>query len=127
MKTAENGHFIFTNNHKTIERFGNPGRDSGRMREIFAFHFDTVDQDPKTFLIHSHDGHERDIYFTNKDLQNRHKAAQKDPSVREALLTEAERALENARYALIIYEPLPAKKPSFLSSRGGRRKLGEER
>ncbi len=122
MNTAEIYHSIYTRNHKTTEHFGHPQRNPAHMMQIFAFHFDAVDNDPKTFLIQPLKGKPK--YFTARELQQKRKETQKNPSIRETLFLDIRSSIEHARYALIIYEPFPAKKPSLFSP-GGRRRLDE--
>lgn len=124
MNIAEIHHSIDTRNHKTTEHFGHPQRNPTHMMQIFAFHFDAVETDPKTFLIQPQKGKPK--YFTARELQQKRREAQKDCSIQERLFSDIRSTLEHARYAFIIYEPLPSKKPSLFLPDDHRR-LGEAR
>ncbi len=122
MNIAEIHHSIYTRNHKTTEHFGHPQRNPTHMIQIFAFHFDAVETDPKTFLIQPIKGKPK--YYTARELQQKHREAQTDSSIQARLFSDIRSTLEHARYAFIIYEPPRTNRPT-LSSRGDRRRLDE--
>lgn len=109
MNNQEIHHAIYTRNNKTTEHFEHPQRNTSRMIQIFSFHLDTVDRDPKTFLIKPLRG--KPHYYTARELQQK----QKDPSLREGLFSDLKAAIVHARYALIIYEPPTTNRPTLFS------------